>query len=290
MKDTKETADAIIHFVSYLIGILEQSEEAFTIPKFLSAVFDPDFVRGDRYAELLVKEVPAEKLLDTTVRLYRERCNTLSGEQLPYVGQALRNRLGHDDLAEFLAAVSEDLRTNQSETEISRAIQMLPPDLWYMVHDVARLRIENKLMLSIACGLTDAKRGMRGRFGTCASRLLGHFTGRQEAAEVLIRKLQGTKAERHYAATFFMTALPRVMLGREQTDRCLQALCRAVRVRHWGVRRGLADAVPDYPADWQKRLVGSLNDITDEDSPLARLPDGTPFLSTRLADEEEIPF
>ena len=56
--DDKETADAIIHFLGYVLTLLNSSKEAFTIDSFVAKVFDSEFVESSRYAELLVAEVP----------------------------------------------------------------------------------------------------------------------------------------------------------------------------------------------------------------------------------------
>jgi uncharacterized protein (TIGR02391 family) len=67
IEDTQEVADAIIHFIDYLLGIIRGSEEPFVLSKFMTRVFDPDFVRSQRYAELLVEAIPTNKRLDTLI-------------------------------------------------------------------------------------------------------------------------------------------------------------------------------------------------------------------------------
>ena len=52
--DDKETADAIIHFLGYVVILLNASKEAFTIESFVERVQDPEFVDSKRYAELLI--------------------------------------------------------------------------------------------------------------------------------------------------------------------------------------------------------------------------------------------
>jgi len=52
--DSEKDAEAIILFINYLIKTIEQSKSPFTKSDFLKRVFDPDFVRNERYAKLLV--------------------------------------------------------------------------------------------------------------------------------------------------------------------------------------------------------------------------------------------
>ena len=86
-EDTKDTADAIIYFINYVLSILDHSVEPFTLSKFLGRVFDPDFVSSERYAELLAGEIPANKRLDTLIEIYRQR-NEGDGKKLGYTVRA----------------------------------------------------------------------------------------------------------------------------------------------------------------------------------------------------------
>jgi len=73
IEDSKNTADAIILFINHILGILEQSQEPFTIQAFLERVFDEHFVHSSRYAELLVSNIPNGKMIDTLIEIYRRK-------------------------------------------------------------------------------------------------------------------------------------------------------------------------------------------------------------------------
>ena len=75
IEDTQDTADAVIVFINYLLGIIEKSEEPFVMSRFIGRVFDPDFYKSQHYAELLVDEIPTNKRFDTLVAIYREKVN-----------------------------------------------------------------------------------------------------------------------------------------------------------------------------------------------------------------------
>jgi len=51
MEDKKQTADAIIVFVDYVIGVIGKAKGPFILEEWMNRVFDPDFVRSDRYAQ-----------------------------------------------------------------------------------------------------------------------------------------------------------------------------------------------------------------------------------------------
>ena len=100
IEDDQITADAIIVFVSYLLGILDKSKEPYTTDIFLKRVFDPDFVESRQYADLLVEEIPKGKRFDTLVEVYRRKLEG-SGESISLVVQALFQRLSQSQTDGF---------------------------------------------------------------------------------------------------------------------------------------------------------------------------------------------
>ena len=80
IQDTQEIADAVIYFIDYLLGVVEGAEEPFVMSKFMTRIFDPDFVKSQRYAELLVDQIPTNKRFDALITVYREKLN---GEYSP---------------------------------------------------------------------------------------------------------------------------------------------------------------------------------------------------------------
>jgi len=73
IEDTKKSADAIIYFVDYILSIIDQSQESFTIPNFISRVFDEYFVQNIDYAKSLVDEIPPKKRFDVLVEIYHKK-------------------------------------------------------------------------------------------------------------------------------------------------------------------------------------------------------------------------
>jgi uncharacterized protein (TIGR02391 family) len=285
-EDTKDTADAIIYFIDYLLSILDQSVEPFTLSKFLERVFDPDFVSSERYAELLAGEIPANKRLDTLIEIYRQRGDG-NGRKLGYTVRAILKRLTQEQVTQFLAVVSDELKRTQDEQSARSTIQMLPPKLWTEISEVARLRIENKLIRSIQEGQAyPNSEKVRGAFGTWARYLLQFFTLREQVGHVLLEELEGKDENgRLYVAKFFLDVLPKIITDKWQTQRVIIAISKAIRNNEFAVRQCLIDSIWDYTEEWQKGLVEELKDLTDPEHPLAFFPDGTPFLK-----QDDIPF
>jgi uncharacterized protein (TIGR02391 family) len=59
-EDNKDTADAIIIFINYILSVVSQAKEPFNLEEWNKQVFDEDFVASIRYANLLVSEVPSK--------------------------------------------------------------------------------------------------------------------------------------------------------------------------------------------------------------------------------------
>ena len=280
VEDSAKEADAIIHFISYVLDIIDQTEEPFTITKFLGEVFDPDFYLSSKYAELLVDEIPTNKCLDTLIEVFRHRMDGRT-ENATYIVAALADKLTDEQLVQFTLVVSDELKTAREDRVLRTALQVLPPHLWQRMNEVARLRVENKLIQSMREGESyEDESQIKGAFGTWARRFLPYFSLRAEATRVLTIKLEDTDADdRRYVASYFMSVLPQAITDRQWTLRCIAAITTAVREGDKAVTNSLVQYVSHFPIEWRTKLVENLRDLTNPDYPLLHLPDGTPFLT-----------
>lgn len=290
--DTRETADAIIHFLGYVVALLSASREAFTVDGFVTRVFDPEFVESKRYAELVVSEVPKLRLADAAIALYRARKkNDL--RKLRHFVPALLDALNPQQLGSYLSVVSDELKTTTDETEIRTSLQMLTPAVWSQIEELPRLRIENKLIGGIRAGEVLSNGKTIQALATWSNDFLKSFTQRSEAANALLSRLESTDSDaRHYVAKFFLRFLPEVMTTPYQVTRCIRALVGAVNADDAHVSQALIGAVHTFPEEWQKRLGENLKNKTSEENPGTYLNDGCPFLSSPSKDafDDDIPF
>jgi hypothetical protein len=290
--DDKETADAIIHFLGYTLGLLNASKEAFTIDAFVERVFDAEFVESARYAELLVAEVPTLRLADALIALYRAR-KKAELRKLRYLVPKLLSSLTPTQLSSYMNVVSEELRVATDDLTIRTSLQMLTPEVWPSLAELSRLRIENKLVGGIRQGEVLASGKTTQPLSTWSNIFLRAFTTRSDAATALIGRLEHQDPDaRHFAAKFFMRHLPEVMTTPAQVTRCVRAIVSAVEGDDANVKSNLISAVLAYPAEWQASLAEALRAKTDEDNPAVYLNDGSPFLSapTSSDTEDDIPF
>lgn len=208
-EDTKEAADAIILFINHIIGVISEAKEPFTIDEWSKRVFDADFVASSRYAKLLAAEVPSKKYNEVLIAIFRNKASG-DGDKLSYILAALIELAGDDKIDDFLAVVSDELRTENGESEVRLTLQVLPERLWPRISEVARLRIENKLIQSIESGRYDEtrERCLSGSLGTWARDYIKYFSLKAELIEVLAKKFTGDPDEQNYVAKYLFWSLP----------------------------------------------------------------------------------
>lgn len=267
IEDTKDTADAIIHFINYLLGILDESQEPFTIPGCLNRVFDKHFVQSTRYAELLVSEIPVGKRLDILIEIYRRKREG-TGSNLKYVVKELLRQLSEDQITHFLSIVSEELKITQDDTDIRLTLQVLPPDLWPRLDEAPRLRAENALIKSIREGQAspDGKISKgAGALGTWARDFLQYFALKSQAGQVILDKLKQDESSQRYVFHFFLESLPSLYDTSYREALCIEAIVQAVKSEFGdSLAQQLRMHYWSFPEDWQHSLDEALPDFFPE--------------------------
>jgi hypothetical protein len=115
IEDTQADADAIIHFVNYLLRLLGHARTEYSLETCLQRVLEENFVPNDRYAALLVSEIPARHRLEVLLTVY-QRKNRADGEKLKYFLNALLSQLAADEQEEVFRAISLELRETRSSS------------------------------------------------------------------------------------------------------------------------------------------------------------------------------
>lgn len=273
-EDTKDTADAIILFINFIIGIVSQAKEPFTLEEWSKRVFDIDFVPSDRYANLLASEVPSKKYNEALITVYRDKASG-DGDKLKYICRALIGLAGDDKIDDFLAVVSDDLRTTQDEKEVRLALQILPEHLWPRISEIARLRIENKLIQSIDSGQYDSenKNCTSGWLGTWGINLVKDFSLKKELFQILLKKLRGNDYEQNYVAKFFLSVLPDTIdstmsdfITKHRKEQCIRAIVQAVsNPLGPNILREKFLEKCHFPEDWQSLILKEIEAVKEID-------------------------
>lgn len=143
-EDTEQDANEIIYFINHLVKILDKSKGKFSTEIFLSRVFDKDFVQDKKYADILVKSIPATKYYEVAVELYKNKSEG-SVINLQYVWSSLFTKLNETQQKEILDLVSEELRFTNLPEIVAKCIGLFS-DIWEQIDEDARLRAENKII------------------------------------------------------------------------------------------------------------------------------------------------
>lgn len=207
--DTKEVADAIIVFVNYLLGIIGASKGTFSKAEFLDRVFDTSFVESQKYAQLLVEEIPPRYRFDVMVEVYRRK-EELALTKLALFTKALLAKFQDSDLSRLAEIVSDELNITDSNESVRLSANMFPPDFWVRLDESAKMRSENRFIESIEEGeyVVASKKCVRGAFGTWCQSGIRNFVMKAECILALLLKLSSSKREEQdYVFQFFSSPL-----------------------------------------------------------------------------------
>jgi len=196
--DDERDAVAILLFLDYLLRVVDQSRSPFSLPGFVAKVLDPDFVPDTRYATLLVNEIPEKRRLATCREIFGRRSEGETSK-LRFFFKCILAVMSEEDKNEFSAMLSEELSRTDDDATIRFVLGAFPDDIWLTLTEIARLRIENKLVQSVIKGRFFPATGKcpAGSLGTWAGRFIPHFTLNVELWRAVIEKLHSTDPSEH---------------------------------------------------------------------------------------------
>ena len=224
-EDTKETADAVIVFVDLVHRKIKATKSFFELENFKKRVFDRFFAEKDDYAELVVGEIPDDDLVDTAISVLRDR-SMGDTNKLQYFFRAVFNRADQDQTDSIMRAMSKELRSAISETDMVGVIGLLQGDQWRLVADDAKIRSENSMIESVKQGKFDIYGGgiQSGHLGTWASTRGEHFTLQKELSTAIIDLLGDNWHTQNYVGEIFLYYLPTIVKDNNQMHECCSNL------------------------------------------------------------------
>jgi uncharacterized protein (TIGR02391 family) len=150
-QDSEQDARALLLFIDYLLRMVDKSGTPFSVQTIVARVLDPDFVASDRYASILVKEIPHKKRLAVCREVFARR-KEVDREKVKFFFSAILSQMPSEDVAEVDTTVSQELRETSDEDTIRFVLGAMPASMWPRLDEAARLRIENKLIQSVKEG------------------------------------------------------------------------------------------------------------------------------------------
>jgi len=204
IQDDEKIADSIILFIDYLIDLIDRSKSQFSENDYIERVFDPAFVENEKYAKLLVKEIPNKKRLDIFFLVYNEKESGMV-TKLKYFFNELFNLFNNNETKQALEIISSELKKTRSDKTVKYILKILPVKLWKEIDEIARLRIENKIIDSIKDGKSFRNRDTsEGWLATWAIDYLNYFDLSEELDITIMSKLDSEeRAQQDYIFTHF---------------------------------------------------------------------------------------
>jgi len=272
VEDEESTANAVLLFINFLINIIDKSKTKFTETDYIERVFDPSFVESDRYAELLIKDIPIKKRLDIFITVYRKK-ESGDGKKLEYFFKHLIKKLSIDEKKQIYEIISDELKKTRSDKTIIRVFQILLPKYWKEINETARLRTENKIIKSIEDGrYTNEKECTGGSLATWARDYFVNFCLIEELDSTIISKLDNyDREQQNYIFTYFKDYLDIIINKQEPWMNHI-----IVKKLQIGDKR-FYDIIEDKSEEFKKQFKKQLEefeekdldeiDFTDEDIP-----------------------
>ena len=273
--DNEGDAKTIIMFIGYLVTKIDQARAQFSRPDFILRVLDPDFVPQERYAELLVADIPQRARLDVFLDLYRES-ERWKPEHIRIFLKALLAKLNDDEARQICEVITEDLKTSDDESIIRAIIGAFPSSLWPRVGEVARLRIDNKLIRSVQEGKYDsnANRCRSGALGTWSSNIFAVMTFKKQMTEIIASKIKSSSAERSYVFRYLFSSAHE--LSETIPESISAALCRCLKQGDEPTRIQLEFDPPWNENTWPNDLIMAFKNFQAAE-PTISFDDDIPF-------------
>lgn len=196
LADTQADADALIVFVNYLLRLLGYARASFSVDECVNRVIERNFVPTERYAALLVEEIPTRQRLQVALAVYQRKAEA-EGTNLRFFFDAVVQRLMPEEAKELFEAVSAELRESNDDNALRSVLQAIHPDHWIKLDEVARLRTENRLIRNTQDGryVPRSEKCLAGAMATWSRSFWPHFSLKRELLRVLIDKLSSSSVE-----------------------------------------------------------------------------------------------
>jgi uncharacterized protein (TIGR02391 family) len=263
--DSKDDAQAILAFVSYLLGVITKAKAPFEIETFLRRLIDPDFVRDGEYAALVVNEIPRHRLYETLIAVF-DGSEDINANVIRYITEAIFDKLDANEMSEFSQLASKELRLANEESKIRAAIAVFNGNRWIELDKDVRLRIENRLIKEVTKGSYNKSSGkyLSGSIGTWIRSILDQMESKDKLTESVIDKLLSEEpSQEDYVIAVFGTRIFHL------TDKMHPGLIGAIRTGLEAGKRKYLDLINEEKSSkfppWFYEIESAYNNFKEED-------------------------
>jgi len=145
--DNRFTCDSIIILINYFICIVKKAKLLFDYDEFYAIVDDVHFDKSIEYSDEIIKNIPTDKFLDTTIRLI-DNINDNNFENISFILYSSLKIFNENDLRDFLKFCENILSRTHDHSTIKALVFSLR-DNWRNLEKSVCMRIENILFDAI---------------------------------------------------------------------------------------------------------------------------------------------
>jgi len=213
--DKRETADAIIMFIDYVLEFVRNSKFPGLVEDWLEFVFDEHFNNTEEYAEIVLQEIPEKKRYELLVNIFRLR-ERAKQYLLNNLVNKLMDNIKPEELQEFLDNLNKDLLYCSDDKNLRAFLILFPPEKWSLLIPLTKLKIENMIQKSIEqaqmfseyLGDFDEEPNYRvnsqGTLSTWAVNFIIHFDTKENIIAMLGKKLCNEDVNvRNYVISYY---------------------------------------------------------------------------------------
>lgn len=260
-EDTEDYCIRIMVLIDTMIQYLKREVEEFDVSAFVNRIYDPHFVASEEYAEALISQVPANKIINVFLDAF-DRRNEGRTKDIKFAFRAMYQLMPEENLNSAIECIGEKLKVATETSDIANLFRLMKPNAWQLLQDDVRMRIENMVIEGCNKGRYDNYAGIeKGSIGTWGNTLGRYFSRRENLGNALLCRLESDWYTQNYVGKYFMYSLPAIISSDEQLELLADKLAyAALSNKAKVVRSKLLEVCENYP----EKLKGLLRVATQE--------------------------
>lgn len=269
-EDTEDFCMRALVMIDTALQYLNRKAEEFDVTAFVDRIYDPHFVPSEEYAQTLVSQVPANKILGVFLQAFERRLEG-NTKNINHAFEALYQVMPEDHLERAVEKIGDALRIETEASNIAALFLLLKPNSWSLLQADVRFRVENMIIEDCKTGTYDVYSGIKkGSLGTWGNTFGRYFQRKDDLAQALIARLGSDWYTQNYVGQYFMYSLPVIVTDDELIEKATDMLAyAALGNKAKIVRSKLIDVCQNYPTKWKKLLKVSVQERKENDNDYA---------------------
>ena len=258
--DDKDKCVRILIMIDTLLMYINRQTDSDDISKVVDRIFDPYFVEEESYVESIISPLPVNRYLEIFSSAL-ERREEGSLEKIKLAFHYLYYKMSADDFKIAAKQISEMLRNEMKNEDVSKILWFVTPEMWLILEDDARLRTENMIIEVCRQGHCDLNGVVtRGHFGRWGGYFGKYFKSKDRLIAVIKDMLRDSWYTQNYIGNFYLEIIFEIVTESKDIEELASGLAYAlVDNKAIHLRRKFIKYAPDIPNIWKNILVRELN-------------------------------